>query len=34
MDAKPRRGRWLPRDEAMAEALPTVMKKVLKVGLG
>lgn len=33
-DAIPGRGKWLPRDEAMGEALPTVMKKVLKVGLG
>ena len=34
MEAAPSRGRWLARDEAMAEALPTVMKKVLRVGLG
>ena len=31
--AKPDRGDWLPRDEALAEALPTVMKKVLALGL-
>ncbi len=34
-DAIPDRGTWLPNDEAMSEALPTVMRKVLKVaGLG
>lgn len=34
LGADPRRGQWLPRDDALAEALPTVMKKVLRVGLG
>ena len=33
-NAIPNRGKWLPRDEAMSEALPTVMKKVLKTALG
>jgi len=31
-DAGPDRGQWIARDEAMSEALPTVMRKALKVG--
>ena len=30
--AKPNRGKWMARDEALSEALPTVMKKALKAG--
>lgn len=33
LDAAPERGRWFPREEAMTQALPTLMKKVLKLGL-
>lgn len=33
MDAAPTVGRWLPHEEALGEALPTVMKKVLALGL-
>lgn len=33
MDATPDRGRWTPGNSAMKEALPTVMKKALKMGL-
>jgi len=34
MSANPSRGRWVSAEDAMSEALPTVMKKVLVVGLG
>jgi len=33
LGVEPDRGRWLAHHEAMTEALPTVMKKVLEVGL-
>jgi len=33
LDASPERGRWFPRNEAMAQALPTLMTKVLGVAL-
>jgi len=33
MNAKPTRGRWISAEDAMSEALPTVMKKVLTLGL-
>lgn len=33
MDAKPVRGKWIPAEQALSEALPTVMKKVLALGL-
>ena len=33
MTGKPDRGHWLPRDEALSQALPTVMRKILSIGL-
>ena len=34
MTAKPIRGHWISAEDALTQALPTVMKKVLAVGIG